>query len=114
MVTHTGGLCDTPWHHTFCTHAGYLSTHAVGRHHASLDPAAAVRWAQFCVKFVDVFQDCEFAQELLEMPVDRAVRELAAAQERATVAELEAAMADQLEPDAIALLLAEGYAGDSR
>ena len=61
------------------------------RFHGTLDAALITRWAHFCVAFVDCFSSEPWP--LLDSPsVEAALRELQAAQEAATPAELMARM----------------------
>ena len=64
------------------------------RFHGTLDDALVVRWAHFCVAFVECFRRDTHGTSVLDAgSVEDAVRALAAEQERATAAGLMAEMA---------------------
>ena len=69
------------------------------RFHGTLDAALAVRWAHFCVAFVERFRRHGLGERLLhKLPIDEALAELVAAQETATAASLMEAMAGDVDP----------------
>ena len=78
---------------------GRLGTLEFRRFHGTLDAALLIRWAHFCVAFVDAFaaapwspiEDCRTADEALD--------ELAAAQEAATPEELMQRMRGHVDPE---------------
>ena len=70
----------------------------VRRFHSTLDSTLAVRWAHFCVAFVDAFATL-LPQEILSQPTaDAALLALQLAQETATPSELVACMAGYIDP----------------
>ena len=69
------------------------------RFHGTLDAGLAVRWANFCVAFVECFRSHGLGARLLGARCfEEALAELAAAQEVATAPALMAAMADFVDP----------------
>ena len=67
------------------------------RFHGLLDAPYLVRWAHFCVTFVDHF--AEVPWRLLSLPsAEAALAALEAAQETASLGELEALLAGRLAP----------------
>ena len=69
------------------------------RFHGTLDAALAVRWAHFCVAFVERFRRHGLGERLLHrLPIDEALAELVAAQEAATAPALMEAMAGLVDP----------------
>ena len=78
---------------------GRLGTLEFRRFHGTLDAALLIRWAHFCVAFVDAFaaapwspiEDCHTADEALDA--------LAAAQEAATPEELMQRMRGHVDPE---------------
>ena len=58
-----------------------------------------MRWAHFCVAFVERFRRHGLGERLLhKLPIDEALAELVAAQETATAASLMEAMAGDVDP----------------
>ena len=68
------------------------------RFHATLDPLLLTKWAHFCVAFVEHFASLEWEALECATSVDIALRELQAAQEAATAADLMARMDGVVDP----------------
>jgi hypothetical protein len=69
------------------------------RFHGTLDARLLVRWAHFCVCFVEVFASAPWPAALEAPSADAALAELRAAQETATADELMLAMRGHVHPE---------------
>jgi hypothetical protein len=94
-----------------CTLASY-GTVEVRRFHGTLDAPLVVRWAHFCVAFVETFAAAPWP--LLEQPPADALRELQRAQEAATADELMARMEGRVDPRTAAYFMRDAGSAPTR
>ena len=66
------------------------------RFHGTCDAAVIAHWASFCVSFVEAFRSSELVAHVFDAPLEEGLALLEAAQEAATVGELERRMADSV------------------
>lgn len=78
------------------------------RQHASTDETFIVRWARFCVAFVEAFADERLLGTYMGVEVHAGLQRLQAEQQMATTDELSAALGEYCEPDALTYFRACG------
>ena len=82
------------------------------RFHGTLDARLLVRWAHFCVCFVEVFSSAPWPAALEASSADAVLAELRATQEMATADELMRAMRGYVQPGTAAYFVGDALGSD--